>query len=206
MDADLKADLLAILGKPGFAPLLARLHDALARHGEPKGRVEVATYEEADALGDLIPLTARPGKKVSVAEIDQLLRERTIFHCSLEEAIVLHRNAPIVRPREVRERTLAARERAVRRCFEVLPSLGLSPAAYGEIVGWLHASENQLRAGFTRWGADKLLDAVCSVARAFGRMPGKDGPPVFLAELANEVAGGAHGLDSGRPAGTLLFR
>lgn|GEM_PF-2321206 len=206
MDADLKADLVAILRKPGFAPLLERLHTALARHGVPRGRVEVATYEEADALGDLIPMEARPGKKVSVAEIDRLLRERTIFHCSLEGAIVLHRGAPIVRPREVRERTLAARERAVRRCFEVLPSLGLSPAAYGEIVGWLHASENQLRAGFTRWGADELLHAVRAVARAFDRMPGRNGPPVFLAELANEVAGEAHGLDTGRPAGTLLFR
>lgn len=70
----------------------------------------------------------------------------------------------------------------------------------------MHASEPELRADATRWGEPALLDGIRAVALAFHRLPAPAGPPVYLAELANEVTGGAHGLDAGRPAHALLIR
>lgn len=206
MHPDLRRDLLKLLRAPSLARVLDALHASLVRNGEPKGRVEIASRAEADALEDLTGKWIKPGGTASVREIDQRLRENTVFHCTLAEAIELHRGAPIERPKEERERRRANRDRAVRRCFELLPSLGISAEAYTRVIGWMHAAESELRADATRWGEAALLDAVRAVALAFGRFPAAGGLPVYLAELANEVTGDAHGLDAGRPAHALLLR
>lgn len=196
-----------MLADPAFERLLQVLHDSLARNGEPKGRVELRTYDEAEALGGLIRKRLKPGRTIGVAEIDRRLREETRFHCSLADAVELHRGAPIVRPKAVRARFEAERERALKRCYELLPGLKLSTRAQARMVSWMHYAETDLRAGFRRWGEAKLVAAVRAVALAFERMPETGGvPTIFLAELAAEVAGGSHGLDVGQPAGTLLFR
>lgn len=206
MEAELRRDLLLLLRAPGFAPLLEALHAALVRHGEPRGRLPVPTREAADALADLVGREVRPGGSVAVAEVDRLLREKTRFRCSLQEAVELHHGAPLVRPRVERERARQAQARAVARCFALLPGVGLSVAGYARAVSWLHAGEAALRADAGRWGTEALWDAVRAVALVLDRMPGRDAPPVYLAELANEVAGDAHGLDAARPAGILLLR
>ncbi|MBV9110518.1 MAG: hypothetical protein JO306_14000, partial [Gemmatimonadetes bacterium] len=206
MHPDLRRDLLGLLRNKHLERLLDDLHASLVRNGEPKGRVTIQSRDEADALQDLIGKWAEPGKTISVREIDQRLREQSIFHCSLAEAIELHRGAPIARPKEERERRIASRERAVRRCFELLPSLAISPEAYSRVVGWMHAAESELRADATRWGEQALLDGIRAVALAFHRLSAAGGSPVYLAELANQVTGDAHGLDAGRPAHALLIR
>jgi uncharacterized protein (TIGR02679 family) len=199
-------DLLLLLRNPAFAPLLEALHQSLARHGEARGQLLVETSDQADALHDLVGKLVRPGRTMRVAEIDRVLREKTRFQCSLREALELERGAPIVWKKEEAQRTLAARERAIQRCYQVLPALALSPGAQARIVTWLRASETALRADFHRWGEETLLAAVSAVARVFDRMPGSAAPPVYLAELANDVAGGAHGLDADQPGGMLLLR
>jgi uncharacterized protein (TIGR02679 family) len=206
MHPDLRRDLLTLLRNKHLARLLDDLHASLVRNGEPKGRVTVQSRDEADALQDLIGKWIEPGRTISVRDVDQRLREQSAFHCGLAEAIELHRGAPIVRPKEERQRRIASRERAVRRCFELLPSLGISAEAYARVVGWMHAAESELRADATRWGEGALLDGIRAVALAFHRFPASGGPPVYLAELANEVTGDAHGLDVGRPAHALLLR
>jgi uncharacterized protein (TIGR02679 family) len=206
MHPDLRRDLLDILRNRKFARLLEELHASLVRNGEPKGRVTIQSRDEADALQDLVGKWVEPGRTMAVRDIDQRLREQSAFHCSLAEAIELHRGAPIARPKEERERRIASRERAVRRCFELLPSLGIPVEAYTRVVGWMHATESELRADATRWGEAALLDAIRAVALAFGRLPAPGSAPVYLAELANEVTGDAHGLDAGRPAHALLLR
>lgn len=207
MSPEDRQDLLTILADPAFDRLLQVLHDSLARNDEPRGRVGTGTFEEANALGGLIGRRLKPGSTISVAEIDRRLREETRFHCSLADAVELYRGAPIIRPKAVRARFEAERDRAIKRCYEILPELGLSPGAHARVVSWMHTAEKDLRAGYRRWGETKLVAAIRAVALAFERMPEKGaGPTVFLAELAAEVAGGSHGLDAGQPAGTLLFR
>jgi uncharacterized protein (TIGR02679 family) len=203
---DVVEDLLTLLRNPAFAPLLDALHRSLERHGAPKGVLTIETPDQADALHDLVGRLLRPGGTMRVAEIDRILRERTRFRCSLREALELHLGAPIVWKKEGEERALAARERAISRCFQMLPSLGLSMGAQTRMMTWLHAGESALRADFHRWGEATLLDAVRAVARVFDCMPGSASPPIYLAELANEVTGNAHGLDADRPAGALLLR
>ncbi|HEX8318618.1 DUF2399 domain-containing protein [Longimicrobium sp.] len=206
MHPDLRRDLLALLRNKHLAPLLEDLHASLARNGEPKGRVEIRSRDEADALQDLIGKWVEPGRTIGVRDIDERLREQTVFHCSLDEAIELHRGAPIPRPKEERARRIANRERAVRQCFELLPTLGVSTEAYARVVGWMHAGEPELRADATRWGDQALLEGIRAVALAFHRLPAPGAPPVYLAELANQVTGNAHGLDAGKPAHALLIR
>lgn len=206
MHPDLRRDLLKLLRSPDLAGMLDALHASLVKHGEPRGRVEVRTRAEAVALEDLIGRWFKPGSKASVAEIDERLRENTIFHCSLADAIALYRDAPIIRPKEEKARFVRAREKAVEGCFALLPELRLSPEAYARVVGWMSAAKKDLRAGFRTWGADGLMAAVRAVALAFDRMPRERGRTVFLADLAAAAAGDAHGLDNGRPASTLLFR
>lgn len=206
MHPDLRRDLLTLLRNKHFARLLDDLHASLVRNGEPKGRVTIQSRDEADALQDLIGKWIEPGRTIAVRDIDLRLREQSIFHCSLAEAIELHRGAPIARPKEEREQRIASRELAVRRCFEMLPSLGIPPEAYSRVIGWMHAAESELRADATRWGEQALLDGIRAVALALGRLPAPGGPPIYLAELANEVTGDAHGLDAGRPAHALLIR
>lgn len=63
-----------------------------------------------------------------------------------------------------------------------------------------------LRADATRWGEAALLDGIRAVALAFHPLPAPGSPPVYLAELANQVTGDAHGLDAGRLAHALLLR
>ena len=206
MHPDLKRDLLALLRNKHLAAVLEDLHASLARNGEPKGRVEIRSRDEADALQDLIGKWVEPGRTIAVRDIDERLREQTVFHCSLAEAIELHRGAPIPRPKEERARRIANRERAVRQCFELLPTLGISAEAYARVVGWMHAAEPELRADATRWGDQALLEGIRAVALAFHRLPAPGAPPVYLAELANQVTGNAHGLDAGKPAHALLIR
>jgi uncharacterized protein (TIGR02679 family) len=206
MHPDLRRDLLVLLRNKHLAPLLDDLHASLARNGEPKGRVEIRSRDEADALQDLIGKWVEPGRTIAVRDIDERLREQTVFHCSLAEAIELHRGAPIPRPKEERARRIANRERAVRQCFELLPTLGISAEAYARVVGWMHAGEPELRADATRWGDQALLEGIRAVALAFHRLPAAGAPPVYLAELANQVTGNAHGLDAGKPAHALLIR
>lgn len=207
MHPDMRRDLLVLLRNPKLARLLGDLHANLIRSGEPKGRVTVRSRDEADALQDLIGgKWVEPGRTIAVRDIDQRLRELSIFHCSLSEALELHHGAPIARPREERERRMAGRDRAVRRCFAMLPELRISAEAYARILGWMHATESELRADATRLGEAALLDAVRAVALAFHRFPAAGAPAIYLSELANEVTGGAHGLDVGEPAHGLLMR
>jgi uncharacterized protein (TIGR02679 family) len=206
MQPDLRRDLLTLLRNKHFARLLEDLHASLVRNGQPKGRVTIQSRAEADALQDLIGKWVEPGRTIAVREVDERLREMSAFHCSLWEAIELHRGAPIQRPREERERRVTSRERAVRLCFDLLPTLGISAEAYSRVVGWMHAGEPELRADATRWGEEALLEGIRAVALAFHRLPAPGTPPVYLAELANEVTGDAHGLDAGRPAHALLIR
>jgi uncharacterized protein (TIGR02679 family) len=207
MQADLRRDLLTLLRNPKLARLLDEVHASLVRNGEPKGRVVVHSRDEADALQDLIGgKWIEPGRTIAVRDIDQRLREQSLFHCSLAEAIELHRGAPIARPREDRERRIASRDRAVRRCFQLLSELKISKEAFTRVATWMHAAEPELRADATRWGEAALLDGIRGVALAFHRLPAAGAPPIYLAELANEVTGDAHGLDAGQPAHALLIR
>jgi uncharacterized protein (TIGR02679 family) len=204
---DLRRELLELLRKPALARVLSEARSKLGQNREIKGRIKIESRDEADALEDLIGRGAKPGGTIAVAEIDRRLREETIFHCSLEEAVVLHAGEPIVRPKEEKARAAAARGRAVRRCFEALPELGLSPEAYARVIGWMHAEETSLHTGLRLWGEAELLKAVAAVALAFDRMPRTGQPAIFLADLSNEVTrGDSHGLDAGRPASTLLLR
>jgi len=205
---DRARELLPLVRPAGLAAVLDALHDKLALHGVPRGTILIGTAEASDALEDLIGKRVPPGKRIRVAEVDRLVRDRTPFE-SLEEAVELYRGSPVVRPKEERARRLAERERAVRRCFELLPALELSPAAENRVVMWMRSEsgERALRAGFRRWREEALLKAVRAVALAFHRMPDRSEPPVYLADLANEVTDErAHGLDVGRPASSLLLR
>ncbi|MBW3654495.1 MAG: DUF2399 domain-containing protein [Gemmatimonadetes bacterium] len=207
MHPDLENNLRELVTAAPLDRIMEVLHKRLARHGEPKGRVDVRTREEADALEDLFGKRVGAGGTVALKELDAILREGTIFHCSLHEAVLLHRGGkPIVHAKAEKAQSAAAQDRAVRRCFQLLPELGLSPRAHLRVAGWMHAQEKDLRAGFRRWGEKKLLAAVRAVALAFGKMPEQGGPPLFLAELATDVANDAKVFDAGRPGGTLLFR
>ncbi len=61
-------------------------------------------------------------------------------------------------------RRIANRERAVRQCFELLPTLGISSEAYSRIIAWMHAAESELRADATRWDEEALLKGIRAVA------------------------------------------
>src|ERR1041384_1468960 len=145
MSPEDRRDLLKILAEPGFARLLQALHDSLARHVEPKGRLQIHTHEEADALGGLIGKRLKPGRTISVVEIDRRLRD-TRFQCALAEAVELYRGEPIVRPKVVRARFEAERDRAIKRCYEVLPPLNLASRSHARMVSWMHTAEADLRA------------------------------------------------------------
>lgn len=206
MHPDLRRDLLELLREPALERLLEALHASLVKHGEPKGRVEISNDDEAHALQGIIRKWFTPGKKASVATIDKMFRENTRFQCSLSEAVELYRGAPIVRPKVVKAQAAAAREQAVRRCFDQVAALGLSAQAYSRVIGWMYASKINLQNKAGSWGEQPLLNAVRAVALAFGRMPERDGPPVYLAELAAEITGDAKAFDASRPAGRLLLR
>jgi uncharacterized protein (TIGR02679 family) len=207
MHPDLQRDLLELLREPALERLLEALHASLVKHGEPRGRVEICDDDEAHALQGIIGKRFTPGKKASVATIDKMLRENTRFRCSLANAVKMYRGGgPIVRPKVVKAQAAAAREQAVRRCFEQVAGLGLSAQAYSRVIGWMHASEMNLRNKAGSWGEQPLLIAVRAVALAFGRMPERNGPTVYLAELAAEITGDAKAFDATRPAGRLLLR
>jgi len=205
MNPELKRELVGLLTVSALERVMDALHAKLSKSTELKGRVTIETRDEADALEDLIGKYVNPGRGISIAEVDRLLRENTAFHCSLEEAVVLHRRHPIVRPKVVKAQEAAAREKGVRRCFELLPGLRLSTEAYARVVSWMHAAEARLRSSHRRLGEEELLHAVRTVALVIGRAPERTGTPIYLAELATEVAGDAHALDANRPAGRLLL-
>jgi uncharacterized protein (TIGR02679 family) len=206
MHPDLRRDLLDLLRNPAIRRLMEVFHEKLVRDQEPRGRVRVESRAETDALEDLIGKRVRPGGSIAVKNVDLLLRENTVFHCSLEEAVQMYLGEPIVRPRVEQARFAAARDQAVRRCFQMLPGLGVPASASLRMIGWMHAHEKDLRSGFRRLGEERLLAAVRAVALVFGRMPEQNGPPLFLGELATEVAGDAKALNPDRPAGMLLMR
>ncbi|WP_420127199.1 DUF2399 domain-containing protein [Longimicrobium sp.] len=207
MHPDHERDLLTMLRNKHLARLLDVFHERLVRHGEPRGRVAIETRMESDALADIIGKQVKEGSTIKLAEVDLLLREKSAFHCSLADAVKLASGKPIIRPKVERERERAARERVVARCFDLLPQLGLSSESYARVVSWMHAGRDSLRRDAGRWREAELLAAVRAVALALHHAPGRNEPPVYLAELANRVTGaGAHGLDAKRPAGTLLLR
>lgn len=183
--------------------LMDVLHASLVRNGEPKGRATIAEANEATALEDLIGKYVKPGKTISVAEIDRRLRD-TGFDCSLAEAVELHRGSPIVRPKVLRAQKEAEWQERRRRCFEAVRDLALPTGAFARVVTWLNGDERTLRKHLNRWRDDGVTH-VRMVAAVFGRLPGRGGVTIYLSELASNVAGGQHGLDVRTPVGRLLY-
>lgn len=205
MEPDRRRTLRPLVRPAGLAPVLDALHDKLSSRCGPTGTIVVETPAAADALEDLIGKRVPPGKPIRLSEVDRLLRERTPF-LSLQEAVEVYRDAPVVFPRVEKAKARQGRERAVARCFALLLELGLSPLARSHVVHWMEASREGLLRDAGRWGEAALLEAIRAVAVAFDRLPEPGAPPLYLDALANEVTGDAHGFDAGRPAGALLFR
>jgi uncharacterized protein (TIGR02679 family) len=204
MRSEHKKDLLALLNHSDLQRFMAALHASYRRNDRPAGQQKVVSYEESGALADLIGKVVKPGKSIKVVEIDRLLRENTRFQCSLHEALELHADQPVVSARRIRALKKAEWEDTYDRCFEVVRDLGLPPEAYARVVTWLHGAKRGLRAHFNRW-RDEGFAHVRTVAAVFGRLPGRSGTTVYLSQLAAEVAGGQHGLDTRKPAGRLLY-
>ena len=201
MRPDQQRELRRMLAK--LPRLMEVLHGSLVRNGAPKGRVKVETQAEADALEDLTGKYVKPGSSISVAEIDRRLRESG-FGCSLAEAVELHLDRPIVRPKEVRARQEAEWQARRSRCFQAVRDLGLGAEAFARVVTWLNGDERMLHKHLSRW-KDEGIEHVRVVASVFGRLPGRGGHTVYLSELASHVAGGQHALDVRKPAGRLLY-
>lgn len=203
MRPEQEKDLLALLNHPDLRRLMAALRASYEKNGGPAGRQKVLSDKESDALADLIGKVVKPGKSIEVKAIDKLLQGNTPFR-SLHEALELHAKQPVVSHKQVRALKQAEWEHKYAKCFDIVRDLGLPPEAYARVVTWLHGAKKGLRTHFNRWREEGLVH-VRIVAAVFGRLPGRSGTTVYLSQLAADVAGGQHELDTHTPAGRLLY-
>jgi uncharacterized protein (TIGR02679 family) len=213
MAADgLRGDLREALGDPHLARILDELRRKYVASRKPPGEVPsgvvvMETHDEADALSGLIGKRGlRKDSRVRVREIAELFARNTRFPFSLREALEIHSGEPIVSRREIREERDAGRERMRERFLATLSELGVSPEEHARVVAWMDEDRKVLRTWQTKWGEEPLARAFRAVAAALARLPGRDGPIVFLAELAAAAASDPHAFDVGERAGAMLNR
>lgn len=213
MPSDAHHDVLReVLGDPHLARILEEIREKyVAARGEPgevpSGTVTMKSHEEADALSGLIGKRAlRKDSRIRVREIAERFETGTRFPSTLREALEIHFGEPIVSRKEARAERDAGRERMRLRLLAILDAVGPAPEERARVVAWMDEDRRVLRTWQTKWGEERLARAFRAVAAALGRIPGRGGPVVFLAELAAAAANDPHAFDVGRPAGAMLNR
>lgn len=191
--------MVALLDRPAYAPLWAAARrrveaNGLSLEGTPL-TLKGLSVEEGDAVAGLLGVR-RPTNgslRVSLADLDGALRRSVVGLGLLEVLAAL--GAPLVDRRAAKGRGDAERARQWAE-LAAHPAVGEQPA----LVGWLdHVRTTGLARRLVR---DDEATALATALDALAAVAGRGGGH-RLAVLAAEVTGDAHGLDRGKPAGTL---
>jgi uncharacterized protein (TIGR02679 family) len=189
-----------LLARPAYEPLWAvarrRIEaNGLSLEGTPL-TLKSLSLEEADAITGLLGMRRpAPGAplRVSLVVLDRSLRTSSVQRGLLE--VLCELGGPLIDRRAQRER--GAAERAKQWAV-----LALHPAVVDDarLAGWL----DHLRHGglARRLAGDNEAQATRVALDALSALRQRDRDH-RLALLAAQVTGDAHGLDRGRPAGTL---
>jgi uncharacterized protein (TIGR02679 family) len=189
--------LREVLGSPHLAWLVERLRRRLARGTPLTGTVSLKrpSAEERRAVEALLGRTPGDGESLSVSleALEQVLRHAEI--CADLTTAIESLCGPQVDQRALRRR----REEA----WGELWRLAEAKIERPEISAWLKERRTYLLlrrySGRDPEKGRNLLDQVLEV---IARLPARGVP---LAQLAAEVAGDSHALDSGRPLGNLAI-
>jgi uncharacterized protein (TIGR02679 family) len=190
--------LRRLLGGADIAWLVQRARDRMESGRALAGNVTLtsATPEQKGAVERLIGRSARSGTSLSVSLdwVDRILRDSDAAPGGLAEAVT--RLTGPVRNRVQDRAELAA---AWSGAFAPLDE---AVAGRAELKGWrewLDATGVVRRLAPEPTQAGPVLTQVASVLR---RIPS---PGIPIGRLAAECCGDAHGLDDGKPAGTLAL-
>ncbi|MFC3965808.1 TIGR02679 family protein [Nocardia jiangsuensis] len=192
------------LAAPSLDEFWAKLRERLERTGHAISGT-VRTDLDSDAAERISGLLARrvaPGRRtVSISELDAALRHSAAGAGLITVLAELTGGQLRDRPSErmARQDIVSALWAEVER---VLEDTGLAAAPWAETwKQWLHGTGLLLRAAAP--GHAEFATAAQAVATA---LDDRRQPPRMLGQLATEVAGDAHALDSDRLAGRLAIR
>jgi uncharacterized protein (TIGR02679 family) len=188
-----------LLARPVYKPLWRAARRRLEANGLSLEGTRLSlkglTTEEADAIAGLLGVR-RPSDgslRVSLVDLDRALRSSVLGQGLLD--VLMAHGKPLVDRRAVKSQSDAQRARQWADLAEH-PAVDKNP----RLAGWLdHVRTTGLARRLARdeeWKAVSTALAVLDVLE--GRVGG-----YRLAVLAAQVTGDAHGLDRGKPAGTL---
>jgi uncharacterized protein (TIGR02679 family) len=140
--------------------------------------------------------------RVRLADLDEALRVRTRFRCTLHEALEAYFGRQILTRDEQAKRDEAAWAAVIEAMRDTVRIE--SGRAAVRLLDWLEGDEARLRADW-RTESDDMLRVVRVVARAMARLP-ETGPAVPLPVLADAATGNAHALDRTEAAGRYFER
>lgn len=190
---------MELFDRPAYRPLWAAARrrvegNGLSLDGSPL-TLQGLTADEADAIAGLLGVRRPTGGslRVSLAAVDRALRASVVGRGLLDVLAVL--GGPLVDRRATRGQREADRAQ--------LWAVVAAHAVVGEhprLRGWLgHVRTNGLARRLARGEEGKAVATALDVLAALGSSDGSH----RLAVLAAEITGDAHGLDRGKPAGTL---
>jgi uncharacterized protein (TIGR02679 family) len=186
---------MTALGQPALRKLLEAARDRLERTGtEPLGSVTVEfdADEGAAVAGLFASRRSFAGRRrVNLRQLDQRLRESGL---GIGLVDLLEQIGGPLRDRK------AEREASDREWQAMWESASRHPAVVGQpqLVGWLDSCR---RSGLVRRLDGERL-ALMTALDVLADLPAEG---TMLATLAARTVGGAHGLDPGRPVGTLVL-
>jgi len=226
-------ELRDYLSAPSLRPLWAMLRSRLERNGQSiRGVLEVQLDDDgADRLSGLLGRPVSHGTaRIRLTDLDASLRDGAAAR-GLVPVVADLTGAPLANLPADRAAVRAGRQLAWTELDRALAEYGLSEHGLGEDglgehgpggesrrgQDWVRQWTDWLRASgsVTRLPAAKAAVVLPVAVQVLARVlaahwsPASlaaDQAPVGLAELASEVTGDAHGLDSGSPAAALILR
>lgn len=182
-------------GQPALDRVLRQAEQKYISLGHIGGLVLLENDEEAFAIRGL-RCKIRSDHRVSLAELDQALRERTRFRSGLVETLEAYLGRPLV----TRRQAAASEVEAWHAARAEIRSLAPASAA----DQWLERDEPYL---WSQWRArpQRFRRDVAIALRAGAELPRPEGG-LEVPVLAFRVTGDAHALDPDRPSGRYFER
>jgi uncharacterized protein (TIGR02679 family) len=190
--------------RPELDRVLREMAGKFLSYGRPSGQVPLLSQGEERAIQDLrcTLRTSRGETVVELSDLDEALREKTKFQCSLREALESYLGESLESKKAVAARQAAEWEAFFAELEDV--AKGLSTAESGWTIEWLESDASYLR---SQWRTSRkgLRQDVQTVLRALANLPTRQ-ETMDVPVLAQQVAGDAHALDGNLRTGRLLER
>jgi uncharacterized protein (TIGR02679 family) len=190
--------------RPELDRVLREMAEKFLSYGRPAGQVPLQSPEEERAIQALRCSTrsARGSTVVDLSDLDEALREKTRFQCSLQEALEAYLGRSLESKKAVAVLQAAAWESFQASLEDSARKLTGSEAEWA--IDWLQSDAAYLRSQW-RTARDHLGEDIEVVLRALSSLPAKQ-ETMDVPVLAQQIAGDAHALDANGRAGRLFER